>query len=343
MAADRALERTHALGEEQQAQHLAVEVGLLEASVADRVGEPRPRRRRAGHREVLRGGHRVEAPHGGPVGDHDTVEAPLGVERRLEQVVLGHRDTVDGVVCAHDRPCASLHGALERQQVELSQGALVHPHVDREAVGLGVVRDVVLRRRGDAVALHPLDVGRAELAREPRVLAEALEVAAAEGRTVQVDRRAEHDVDALAPGLGCRCGAVAVRERRVPRRGERRARREVERRVALIPDRAAHARRTIRERHRAQADVRQRNSGPEVRALHERDLVLERESLEEGSQVVGGGGHAWIPSVGADSSAAAAAASGLVDDAASAGLAPWAAMKSRYQCALSLGMRARVG
>ncbi len=56
-------------------------------------------------------------------------------------------------------------GALERREVELAQGALVDLDVDGEAIGLGVVRDVVLRRRGDAVVLQAAHVGGAELGR----------------------------------------------------------------------------------------------------------------------------------------------------------------------------------
>ena len=64
---DRVAERADALGEQQQAQHLAVEVRLVHAAVAHRLDEVGPRRRGSGHGEILRGGDRVEAAHGGPV------------------------------------------------------------------------------------------------------------------------------------------------------------------------------------------------------------------------------------------------------------------------------------
>ena len=48
------------------------------------------------------------AAHGGPVRDDDAVEAPLAVERLVEQGVFGHRGAVDRVVGAHDHPRARL-------------------------------------------------------------------------------------------------------------------------------------------------------------------------------------------------------------------------------------------
>ena len=98
--------------------------------------------------------------------------------------------------------------------------------------------------------------------------------------------------------------------------------------------------RAVGQRHRPQADLRQRHRRPEVGALHEGRLVLEGEALEQRSQVVGGGGHAVIPSV---VDVAEAATSGRSVAAASVGRRRWAAMKSRYQYALSLGMRVWVG
>ena len=54
---------------------------------------------------------------------------------------------------AHGR--ASRDDRLERRQVELAQRALVDARVEREALGLGVVGDEVLDRRGDAAAPAP--------------------------------------------------------------------------------------------------------------------------------------------------------------------------------------------
>ena len=64
---------------------------------------------------------------------------------------------------------------------------------------------------------------------------------------------------------------------------------QVERRLALVPARAADPGGPVGERHRAQPDLRQRHGGPEVGALHERGLLLEGEAVEQGPEVIGGG------------------------------------------------------
>ena len=75
----------------------------------------------------------------------------------------------------------------------------------------------MLDGRGDALGLQPADVGRADRAGQPRVLGEALEVAAAERRAVQVDGRGEQHVDALAAALERQQPAQPLDQRRRPR------------------------------------------------------------------------------------------------------------------------------
>ena len=171
-------------------------------------------------------------------------------------------------------------GLLEREQVQLAQSAVADPDVHGEAVGLGVVGHVVLRRGADAVVLHAFDVGGGEIGGEHRVLAERLEMPSAERGAVQVDRRAEDHVDALAAGLHRGRGAVAPGDVRIPGRRERGGGREVERRIALVPGLAADARRAVGDQDAAQADLLDRPGGPEVTARQQLDLFLQAERGE---------------------------------------------------------------
>ena len=155
---------------------------------------------------------------------------------------------------------------LERRQVELAQRALVDAGVEREALGLGVVGDEVLDRRADALGLQAAHVGRADPRGQQRVLAEALEVPAAVGRAVQVDRRREQHVDALAPALGGQQPPEALDPRLVPRRRQRGRRRHVGRGLALVPAHAAHPGRAVGGHERAQAGRRLGVQRPEVGA-----------------------------------------------------------------------------
>ena len=83
------------------------------------------------------------------------------------------------------------YGGLERHEVQLAQRALVDLAGDRHPLELGVVGDEVLDARGDPLGLQAADVADGDARREVRVLAHALEVAAADRRAVQVDGRGE--------------------------------------------------------------------------------------------------------------------------------------------------------
>ena len=202
-AAAHAVELPDAGGEAQDPQHLVVDRGLADLAGADgRHQRVAPRAVRAGHREVHGGAGGLQAAGRGPVGHHQAVPAPLVLEHVAQQRRLGHRVAVDLVVGGHHGPRMRLgDDLLERRQVELAQRALVHAGVEREALGLRVVGHEVLDGRADARALEAVDVGDADPRGQVRVLAEALEVAAAVGRAVQVDRRREQHVDALAAAL----------------------------------------------------------------------------------------------------------------------------------------------
>ncbi len=112
------------------------------------------------------------------VGGDDPVEAPLVAKDVREQLVRRvAREPVDVAVGGHHaREPGDADGRLERQQLLVAH--LARPEVGRRLVepALGEpVADEVLAGRDDAgghvVALHPADVGDAELGREVGVLA----------------------------------------------------------------------------------------------------------------------------------------------------------------------------
>ena len=248
---------------------------------------------------AVRSGHlQVEATLGGtdhglgghPVADHDAVEAPLVLEDAGEQrAVLEHgagRDAVvDTGVGAHHRPRLRLADELlERREVDLAQRALVDAGQVAGALGLGVVGDEVLDAHADAAVLRGPHHVHGDRAGEQRVLGVALEVAAADGRALQVDLRGEHHVDAVPAGLGGEHRTDLVGQVHVPRRGER-ARRGERRRglVGAVRD-AAHAGGAVRDVHGAQADVRHGGGRPQAGTDDEANLLLEREAREQCAQ-----------------------------------------------------------
>ena len=139
-----------------------------------------------------------------PVGHDETVEAPLVAQDLGEEPsVLCGVFTGDLVVRAHDAPGARLlDGALERPQVQLAQRAFVDVDVDGHPLDLGVVGDEVLDGDGNVVRLDPTNPGAPERAGELGVFAVALEGATTDGRAMQVDGGAEHDVCTLADRFG---------------------------------------------------------------------------------------------------------------------------------------------
>ena len=267
-------------GEAEQPQDLVVDRRLGHATRADGRHErvvPRADRPRHDQAEPrVRG--RLGRARREPVRHHDAVEPPLAHEEVALERVLGHRGAVDAVVGRHDRPHAGLpHDRLERREVDLAQRALADADVHGHPLGLRVVPDEVLDRGADAALLHAAHVRGADPGGQVRILAQVLEVPPAVRRAVQVDRRGEQDVDALAPRLVRQQQPEPVHERLVPRRGERGRRRHVGRGVALVPRLAADARRPVGDDEPAQAGVGLLVQRPEVRAREQPDLLLERE------------------------------------------------------------------
>ena len=275
-------------GQPQDPADLLVDRGLADAALAHGLDQRlAPLLLRAGHGQVEGGaGGGLAVVGGAPVGDDHAVEAPLALQRLGQQVVLGHGSAVDRVVGGHDHPRVGVgdHG-LEGGQVELAQRPLVDPVVDGEPVGLRVVGDVVLGARPDALRLHAADVGGGQPAREQRVLGEALEVPAAQRRPVQVDRRAEDDVDALAHGLAGEQPADAPQQLLVPRRRHARARRQGRGGLELGVGAAADADRAVGHGQRAQPDLRRVFERPGARAGEQPHLRLQVQLPDEGVEV----------------------------------------------------------
>ena len=239
------VERSHASGKPQDPQDLVVDRRGIERRRCERCQQRlAPRPGRAGHHQVERRARgRLGRAGREPVGHHQPVEAELAVEYVPQQRALGHRLAVDAVVGRHHRPDAGLaDDRLERRQVQLAQRPFVDPHVERHPLGLGVVGDEVLDGRADAAVLHPADVAHPDPRGQERILAEALEVPPAVGGAVEVDGRREHDVDALAPGLGRQQAA------RAPRRAPRPTSPPVRSARARSP--RGHARPTVRRARR---------------------------------------------------------------------------------------------
>jgi len=282
------VEGADAGGQAQQAQHLVVDGRLADVTVADRRDQVvAPRARGAGHNQVEAAATARDGRAGAePVGHHHAVEAPLVFEDLAEQRVLAHGGAVDAVVGSHHRPRASLpHDRLEGGQVQLTQGALVDAHIHGMPLGLGVVGDEVLHRRRDPAGLDAAHIGGADPRGQQRILAEALEVAAAVGAAVQVHGRGEQHLDALAPGLGGQETTEALDPGLVPGGGEGAGGRHVRGRVALVPALAAHASRAVGDHHPPQPDGRFRVQRPETGASEQPHLLLQGERRQLGLEL----------------------------------------------------------
>ena len=269
--------------------------GLVEGGLVQRPGPHRLDDRAVAvaqlrrHLEVEPGGDRGgPVVHRAPVGDDQAVEAPLLAQHLGQQpVVLGGVDAVDLVVGAHHRPrLGQRDHPLEGRQVDLAQRPLVDVGADPGPVGLLVVGGEVLQRGADALGLHADHERRTQLAGEPRVLGEVLEVAAAQRRALDVDTRPQEHRDVLGPGLPAERLPHLAHQVDVPRGGERRRGREAGRRHAL-PQGAgplallAQPVRAVGDHHRRDPQPLHRRRVPEVRADAQRGLLLEGQLVQQ--------------------------------------------------------------
>ncbi len=233
------------------------------------------------------------------VGQHEPVETPLVLEDVVQQVlVLAGVGAVDPGIGTHHRPHATVHGRLERRQIQLPQRALVHAGVhgqprahqadpDREpghgdTLALLVVHRVVLDVADHPLRLHPAGPACGHPPGQERVLPEVLERAPVQRGAQQIDRRGVDHVVALVPHL------VADHPRVPPGHpvGERRRHRHRRRHAGGLP--LPRSDRPVTEMHRREVDPLDAVAGAGVRALiaehpgrfvpgQQRDLLVQRQ------------------------------------------------------------------
>jgi hypothetical protein len=214
----------------QKAGHGPVEHRLVQLAGLDRghdlgIADAQVRR----HLEVKAGGQRRH-PVGNcaPVGHDQPGVAPLVAQHLGEQpIILGRVGAVDLVVGAHHGPrIGGLDDVLERGEVDLAEGALVHVGAHPQPVGLLIVGRVVLDAGTGAGALNAFDEGGPEHGRDVWVLGEVLEVAAAQRRALDVDARTQEDRHLFRSGLGAERHAHVTDQIHVPGRAQGGRRRE---------------------------------------------------------------------------------------------------------------------
>ncbi len=282
-------ERAGPVGEQEHAAHHGVDHCFVGFAATHRFGEPVAEHRAGaghGHVEAAVGGGDGVA-RGQPVGDDEAVETPFAAQHAVDEFgVLGHRGAVDTVVGGHDPPrLRAPDDELERREVELAQGTLAHAHVDGEAFGLEVVGDEVLDRDGDPAVLHAGDVAGADHPGEEGVFGVALEVPSTQWRAVEVDRRGEQHVHALAPGFLREQAAGLDRQARVPARGERGRAGQRHRGVVRAPVRPADTHRAVGEHQGGEPDPRQRGQRPDVLTGEQARLRVQVEFGQQGVDV----------------------------------------------------------
>src|SRR5208283_5372419 len=155
---------------------------------------------------------------GPPVGHQHAIEAPgsLG-DIDIEVRVFGEVKAVGQVVGIHDgADVRAFDGGFEDGQVDLAHGAFVDDGVHVVAVVLRIVSHEVLDGGGYAELLHALDIPYGDPPSQERILTEVFKVAAVHRRGINVDARAQHEVNATRAGIGADGCTDALRQRRVP-------------------------------------------------------------------------------------------------------------------------------
>ncbi len=173
------------------------------------------------HLEIQARPDRLDAilPRLEPVGDDETLEAPLVLQDLPQEVaVLGAVVPVHPVVRAHDRGDSRIHDALEGRKVDLPEGALADPDVDRVACLLDGVEGVVLGAGHHVVPLRSHRQGRGHLAQQVGVLAVGLLGTSPQGMAEQVQAGSQPHVGALGARLLRGRAADAVLQGSVPAR-----------------------------------------------------------------------------------------------------------------------------
>ena len=170
----------------------------------------------------------IESPVGGalgriggvPVGHEDSFEAPhpaQNIDRKL--LVLGRMLAVDKVVTRHHGAHAGLLDRLaEGREINFMERTLVDIGTHLMTVPLLIVARKVFDRRHNSFGLHALDILHGGLRRQIGVLAEVLEVTAAQGRTVDIDAGSQHDMHAAGAGVLPQTASHIAHQRPVPSR-----------------------------------------------------------------------------------------------------------------------------
>ena len=213
------------------------------------------------------------------VGDHGALEAPLIAKHACEQGFIAARPCgSDAVVRAHEAGGpALLDSQLEGSQVNLAQGLLRQPLVERVAVGVLIVQrevlDVAVRPR----LLGARDDGRGEVARHQRIFREVLVVAPTKRRAVDVDARGVQAVYADCRRLTAQLTTILERQPVVPGLGDHGAARVADAHGELIE--GADLRRAVNLLGKRLSHVIDRRGG-NVAVKHELGHLVDREVVK---------------------------------------------------------------
>ncbi len=241
--------------------------------------------RRSGHFQIEPAVHGLDGRLGSkPIGHDKTVEAPFPLQDGVDDLrTFADIDPVQPVVGGHDRPgLGAFHRSLERRHVDFAQGTLIDIGTDCIPLIFRLVADEMLDRGRDAARLQSLDVGDRDLAGEVRILRIALEIAAVQGRAVNVDRRRQQDPGAFGPRLVRKRRSDLADKVRVPRRGQPdRDRKRGGCHPAHESAATARAIGTIADLDGRDAEPLYGNSRPEVLTRKERNLFLDRQGIDE--------------------------------------------------------------
>ncbi len=218
-----------------------------------------------------------------PVGHDQAFETPLVTQDVDEEpALLGQPAPVQAVVPRHDAECPALaHGELERDQVQLAQRAFVDDRAHGGALELGVVAHEMLHGGEDAIGLDAAHVARRENAGEQRVLGVALEVAATQGRAVQVHGGSKESAAPPVKGLPAHECTERLGRLGVPGRSNGRAARDADRRGALDTREgiSAGAVGAVRDADLGDAQALDRHGGPHVLSCGESNLLFKRQCI----------------------------------------------------------------
>ncbi|KAI9150404.1 hypothetical protein HJFPF1_10170 [Paramyrothecium foliicola] len=215
-----------------------------------------------------------------PVAHDQAVPAPLLAQHLVDVLgVLAAVGAVDAVVGSHEGARLRVaHGQLEGQGVDLAEGALGDDALDAHPAVLLVVAQEVLDGGLDAGALDAADKGGGAEAGQEGVLADGLKAAAAEGRALHVDGRAEDGVGTLSDGLLTHLTASLLEEILVEGRAEAGTAGEARSGDAVEELGASDAVGTVRQAQRGDAMLGQGLCVPEINTLGEppgdEDFVL---------------------------------------------------------------------